>query len=152
MDERIKTFDEFWPFYVRQHLHPANRALHFLGTSAVLGIATLALVRRKPAWLLAAPVVGYGPAWIGHFLIEKNRPATFTYPVWSLLADFKMWGKIVTRSMAEEVRRAQEADRVSSPASSASTSSHEPLSNGVSHANVSLRCTLLPTFSVKATG
>jgi hypothetical protein len=60
---------------------------------------------RRPAWLLAVPVVGYGPAWIGHFFFEKNQPATFAHPLWSLRADFKMLGLAVRGRMGEELRR-----------------------------------------------
>ena len=104
--ERLKTFEEFWPFYVSQHSLPATRALHFAGTTMVLGVLAIAVARLSPWWALATPVLGYGPAWIGHFFFEKNRPATFTYPWWSLRGDFRMWRLMLMGKMGPEVERA----------------------------------------------
>src|SRR4051794_14560434 len=91
-EERLQSFEEFWPFYVHEHRNPVNRALHYTGTTLVLASVATAAVTMNPTWLLAAPVAGYGCAWIGHFFVEKNKPATFSYPLWSLRADFKMYG------------------------------------------------------------
>ena len=105
MSERIRSFREFWPYYVGEHLHPLCRRLHFIGTSCALAcLAALALTGRWPLAPLAL-VSGYGPAWIGHFFVEKNRPATLRYPLWSLLADFRMYGKMWLGAMDEEVAR-----------------------------------------------
>lgn len=101
----ISTFDEFWPHYVHAHRHPVNRALHYVGTTAALGAVTAAAVTLNPAWLLVAPVAGYGPAWIGHFLFEKNKPATFEHPLWSLRGDLKMYSLALRGKMAAEVER-----------------------------------------------
>ena len=95
------TFAEFWPYYVSQHVHPVNRWLHFAGTTAAM--ACVAASPIVPPLLAAAPVVGYGMAWIGHFAIEKNRPATFGNPLWSLRGDLKMWGLMVRGKMQAEV-------------------------------------------------
>ncbi|MEX0676832.1 MAG: DUF962 domain-containing protein [Pirellulales bacterium] len=103
---RIQSFAEFWPFYVRQHSLPACRALHFVGSTLVLVVIAAAAVYNW--WLLlAAPVVGYGFAWIGHFAIEKNKPASFDYPLWSFIADWKMWAIILVGRMGAEVEKAQ---------------------------------------------
>lgn len=103
--ERFQTFEDFWPYYVGEHAKKSTRTLHFLGTTAAVGCAAAGLLLGK-RWLLAiAPVCGYGPAWVSHFFIEKNRPATFTYPLWSLKADFVMWGKIARGEMDAEVAR-----------------------------------------------
>jgi hypothetical protein len=118
MDKRFESFDEFWPFYVREHKKKLTRQLHFVGTSAALACLAGGLIARKPLLLLAAPIAGYGPAWFSHFFIEKNRPATFTYPKWSLIADFVMWGKMIAGTMDTEVETvlAMEADeRFSDP-------------------------------------
>ena len=105
MVPRLSTYQEFWPYYVSEHSKPATRALHFLGTTlTLLTLAAAALV--KPWWLLAMPFAGYGPAWIGHFFVEKNRPATFTYPLWSLRADLRMFGLMLRGRMGPEVERA----------------------------------------------
>lgn len=105
------TFEQFWPHYVRAHAHRSTRALHAAGT--VLGVcATLAgLTSRRRRWLLAvAPLVGYGPAWLGHFLIEGNVPATFKHPLWSLRADLLMLGKMLAGTMDAEVEAALAED------------------------------------------
>ncbi|MEE2787479.1 MAG: DUF962 domain-containing protein [Myxococcota bacterium] len=103
--ERYQSFPEFWPFYVGEHRDPRNRALHYLGTTGVIGLMIAAIV-VGPWWLATLlPVCGYGFAWFGHFVIERNRPATFLYPRWSLLADFKMYGLAITGRMRGEVIR-----------------------------------------------
>jgi len=85
-----RSYEEFWPYYVTQHLHPVNRALHFLGTSLVLATLAAAIGLLSPLVLLLMPVAGYGPAWVGHFF-ERNRPATFEHPLWSLRGDLRMY-------------------------------------------------------------
>ena len=93
---RFRSFAEFYPWYLLQHRHPVCRRLHFLGTSLVL--LALALVAWRGAWpgLLALPIAGYGPAWVGHAFFERNRPATFRHPVYSLLGDFRMVRDMLT--------------------------------------------------------
>lgn len=103
--DRFQTFEEFWPFYVKEHAKKSTRILHFIGTTAAMGCLAGGLLTKK-RWLLAcAPVAGYGFAWASHFFVEKNRPATFTYPKWSLQADFVMWWKMVRGEMDAEVER-----------------------------------------------
>ena len=101
----IKSFEEFWPFYVREHSRGMTRALHFAGTAA--GLATVAALAAggKWKWLPRALVPGYAAAWAGHFLVEKNRPATFKYPLWSFMADQKMFALMLAGRMDEEVER-----------------------------------------------
>ena len=91
-EQRITSYREFWPVYVRQHGRPTTRLLHFIGTSGALALITMAAVLPQLWLLLAAPFSGYLFAWAGHFFIEKNRPATFTYPFFSLIGDFHMYG------------------------------------------------------------
>lgn len=100
-----KNFREFWPFYVGEHLDARNRQLHFIGSSAALALILVAIVSGQPWWLLAAVVAGYALAWIGHFTIERNRPATFRYPLYSLLGDWKMFALMLTGRMDREVER-----------------------------------------------
>jgi len=106
MARDYSSFAEFWPFYLREHSKPRTRALHFAGTTLVVALAIAAVLSGRWAWLLAIPVVGYGFAWIAHFAVEKNRPATFTYPLWSLAADFKMWWLWLTRRLGPELKKA----------------------------------------------
>jgi hypothetical protein len=106
MTRDYESFAEFWPFYLREHARPRTRALHYAGTTLVIGIAIFAAVTGRWLWLLAIPVAGYGFAWVAHFAVEKNRPATFTYPFWSLAADFKMWWLWLTGRLGKELERA----------------------------------------------
>ena len=102
---RIPSFEEFWPFYLGQHSKRLTRTLHFVGTNAAVVLALLA-ARHGNAWyLLAALIAAYALAWIGHFFVEKNRPATFTYPLWSFAADWKMWAFTWTGRLPKELRR-----------------------------------------------
>jgi hypothetical protein len=104
-EARYQTFEEFWPYYVGEHKDPVNRALHYVGTSLAIGTVATAALTANPTWLLLTPIVGYGPAWIGHFLIEQNRPATFKYPLWSLRGDLRMLRYALQGKMAAEVER-----------------------------------------------
>ena len=110
MTKTYTTFAEFWPFYLREHSKPATRALHYVGTSLVVALAGYALLMGEWLWLLALPLAGYFFAWLAHFTIEKNRPATFTYPLWSLFADFRMWWLWLSGGLKAELERADVAD------------------------------------------
>jgi hypothetical protein len=99
---RIQSFAEFWPFYVGQHRRHGTRVMHFAGSSAGLALWAAALAEGRPVYLLYGLVAGYALAWMGHFFIEKNRPATFQYPVWSFLADWKMYGLMWRGKMTAE--------------------------------------------------
>ncbi|MFO0757185.1 MAG: DUF962 domain-containing protein [Byssovorax sp.] len=104
-DAPFQSFEDFWPFYVREHANKTNRTLHFIGTSLAMGCVAAAALTKRKAFLLAAPVMGYGFAWFGHFVVEGNRPATFKYPAWSLRGDFRMWRLIAAGEMDDEVAR-----------------------------------------------
>jgi hypothetical protein len=102
---RIGSFREFWPYYLSQHRKRLTRSLHFFGTdAAAIGIVVAAL-QRSPRLLLTALGLAYGLAWVGHLLVEHNRPATFQYPLWSLAADWKMWALRLTGRLDAELRR-----------------------------------------------
>src|SRR5437763_1375442 len=81
------TYEEFWPYYVSQHLHPTTRQVHVFATTLAVGTAAVAVLLRRPKAVLAAPLVGYAPAWFSHFVVEKNKPASFGHPGWSAMAD-----------------------------------------------------------------
>ncbi len=100
-----RSYAEFWPIYVGAHRNPISRALHYLGTTAALVAVFYGLLAGDYMWVIAAPVLGYGPAWFGHFVVEGNRPATFGHPLWSLASDLRMLSLAVRGRMAEEVTR-----------------------------------------------
>ena len=104
-ETRYQSFSEFWPFYVSEHSKPATRALHLIGTTA--GIALLVYLIATGRWwlFLLGFVPGYGFAWLAHFLIEKNKPATFQYPLWSFMGDYKMIVLMLTGRMNQELER-----------------------------------------------
>lgn len=116
--KRLPNYRAFWPFYVREHRRPETRMLHFVGTSAAIALIVLAAVLGEPWLLLPAVVSGYFFAWTAHFFVERNRPATFTYPLYSLIGDFHMYGLMwFGRMNAVAARHTAEApdERVTAP-------------------------------------
>jgi hypothetical protein len=95
MNRRFASFREFYPFYLGEHANRTSRRLHFIGSCGVLALLALAILQRNLWWLLGALFCGYGFAWVGHFFFEKNRPATFRHPVYSLLGDWVMFKDIL---------------------------------------------------------
>ncbi len=105
MTDHIKSFKEFWPYYLNEHAKPLTRAIHLAGTGASIALLGAAVVIGQ-WWLpVAAIAAGYGSAWTAHAFVERNKPATFTYPLWSLKSDFKMFGHFVTGTLKSEVDR-----------------------------------------------
>ncbi len=107
MGAPIKTYGDFWPFYLGQHTRRANRNLHYFGSGLALAVVVWSVATQNWWWLLAASVAGYGPAWTGHYLIERNRPATFSYPFWSLYSDFRMFFTWLAGRLEGELARHQ---------------------------------------------
>lgn len=105
MTEKLKTYAAFWPYYLQEHSQTATRGWHYVGTALVLVCAGLG-VADNAWWFLAIPFAGYGFAWASHFLIEKNKPATFTYPFWSLISDFRMFGLWLTGRLGPHLNAA----------------------------------------------
>ena len=104
-DDHFESFDDFWPYYLGEHSDPTNRALHVGGLLAAAGVVGYVAATRKTKLLPLAPAFGYGAAWIGHFFSEKNRPATFSHPIWSILGDMKMTGMALSGRLDDELRR-----------------------------------------------
>ncbi|HLA13004.1 MAG TPA: DUF962 domain-containing protein [Pyrinomonadaceae bacterium] len=100
-----KSFEEFWPFYVSEHRKPETRLLHALGTTVGMACALGLLLTGRWRLLPLALIPGYGAAWFSHFVIEKNRPATFQYPLWSFMGDYKMLVLMLSGKMDAEVKR-----------------------------------------------
>ncbi len=96
MSERISSYADFFPYYLREHSNPTCRAMHYIGTTLVIALWVKFALTMDIMWLGISFFAGYGFAWFGHFFIEKNRPATFQYPLWSLVSDFRMYGLWLT--------------------------------------------------------
>lgn len=107
MAARIRTYAEFWPFYLAEHSRRATRALHYVGTGMIA--AVVAVAASTGAWwslVFTLPVL-YAFAWTAHFFIEHNKPATFTHPVWSLVSDFRMSALALTGRLGREYEKYQ---------------------------------------------
>jgi hypothetical protein len=109
-DREVTTFEQFWDFYVSAHKKKGTRILHFIGLTAAGACIAGGLLTKRRWLLLVAPVAGYGPAWFSHFFIEKNMPASFDYPLWSLKSDLRMWWLTLTGQMQAEVDRVVRAE------------------------------------------
>lgn len=97
MSGRFNSFREFYPYYLSEHRNPTCRRLHVVGSGLIVLLVVAVVVGAVSPWcLLAVPLLGYGFAWIGHFAFEKNRPATFTHPLWSLMGDWVMFKDVLT--------------------------------------------------------
>ena len=103
----LKSFAQFWPHYVAEHSRAGTRALHAAGTITSTALAVALLSTGRWRWLPLAFATGYAAAWAGHFLVERNRPATFRHPLWSFAADYKMVALMLTGRMRREVARAR---------------------------------------------
>lgn len=96
---RHQSFESFYPFYLGEHSNRTCRRLHFFGTSLGLGCFIAAAAHARPSLILLGLLLGYGFAWIGHFVFEKNKPASFKQPLYSFMGDWKMWWQILTRQI-----------------------------------------------------
>ena len=105
MSASPQNYSEFWDFYVQEHSKPATRALHFAGTSLGLGLLAYFIATGRWYFFPLFLVVGYAFAWFAHFVVEKNRPATFKHPLWSFISDFKMMAYMLMGRMSTELER-----------------------------------------------
>lgn len=94
--EKYTSFREFYPFYLNEHANPVCRRLHFIGSALIIVLLLYVMFSAQWRLLWAMPVIGYGFAWVGHFFFEHNRPATFQYPLYSLLGDWVMFRDMLT--------------------------------------------------------
>lgn len=97
MANRINSLKEFYPYYLEEHQNPTSRLLHFIGTGIVILLFLVAIITSSYIYLIFIPLVGYGFAWVGHFYFEKNKPATFKYPLYSLASDFLLFFDILRK-------------------------------------------------------
>lgn len=114
MSERIKTYGEFYQFYLTEHSKTGTRIFHFIGTLLVFVVIWYVISSGKERFLWYIPIFGYGFAWFSHAVIEKNRPATFKYPLWSLISDFRLFfelliGKQKFRGIAVKPQETEES-------------------------------------------
>ena len=106
-ERKYNSFWSFYPYYLTEHQDATNRLLHFIGTGLIIGFLIAGIILQN-WWLIAAiPFCGYGFAWIGHFFIERNGPATFTYPLYSLGSDFVMFWHILTGQLNKKLAEAK---------------------------------------------
>lgn len=95
-EKKFKNFSEFYPYYLSEHGNPVNRRLHFFGSLLTIIVVLFVIITQTWIALILVPILGYGFAWIGHYFVEKNKPATFTYPLYSLMGDWVMFKDILT--------------------------------------------------------
>lgn len=99
------SFSEFYPYYLTEHSKRGTRILHFIGTTLFFLLLIYSIVSMNGWLFLASVVMAYAFAWVGHFFIEKNKPATFQYPLWSLMSDFKLYFQIIAGKEGWEAKR-----------------------------------------------
>lgn len=118
MATRKSSYAEFWPFYLQEHAKPITRQVHYIGTGLGIGIALYAIATQSWVWLLAMPLAGYFFAWMSHAFVERNRPATFTHPLWSLISDYRMFFLWLSGRLGPELDKAGVSrDAAGSPSS-----------------------------------
>jgi len=105
LETRFDSFEAFWPFYLAQHSRAGTRRLHLLGTACAAVCLLVMVATLDVRWFVAAFALAYAFAWSGHYLVEDNHPATFTYPLWSLRGDVRMFRLWVAGRLEEEISR-----------------------------------------------
>lgn len=105
-ERKYKSFWSFYPYYLTEHGDPKNRLLHFVGTSLIIAFLIAGILLQNWWFIAVIPFCGYGFAWVGHFCIERNRPATFTYPLYSLGSDFVIFWHTLTGQINKKLAEA----------------------------------------------
>lgn len=108
MEKQYTSLREFYPYYLTEHQNFSSQALHFVGTGLFIAAAIYAIISENYWYFLLGPVIAYTFAWIGHFFFERNKPATFQYPLFSLLSDFIMWFHIITFQLPRKMKEARQ--------------------------------------------
>jgi hypothetical protein len=108
----IERYSDFWDFYVQEHSKPLTRILHFTGTTLGIGLLIFFIAFGRWYFFPLFLVVGYAFAWFAHFAVEKNKPATFKYPLWSFISDFRMMWYMITGRMGCEVERVTQNNHI----------------------------------------
>jgi hypothetical protein len=106
VESRYTSLKSFYPYYLTEHRNLTSRRLHFVGTALLLGLLVAFIITQEWRYFIAVPLVGYGFAWVGHFFFEKNKPATFKYPFFSLASDFIMFWHILTGQIDKKLAEA----------------------------------------------
>lgn len=107
METKFTSLKDFYPYYLTEHRDKTCQVLHFIGTSLVLFFLLFAIISQQFVYLWCCPLAGYAFAWVGHFFFEKNKPATFQYPFYSLASDFIMYFHIITFQLPQKMREAK---------------------------------------------
>ncbi len=113
MDKRYTSLKEFYPYYLTEHSNRTSRILHFIGTSLFISVLIYCAVTRTWNWFIAGPLIAYAFAWVGHFFFEKNKPATFKYPFYSLASDFIMLFHFLTGQLPNRRKAADAVHKAS---------------------------------------
>ena len=100
---RFNSFQAFYPYYLSEHRNPKCRTLHYIGSTLVVGVLLFSVLTGQWRWLWLLPLIGYGFAWLGHFIFEHNKPATFKHPWYSLLADWVMFKDFLTGQLKHKM-------------------------------------------------
>lgn len=109
MERKYKSFWSFYPYYLTEHSQPICRLTHYIGTTGLLVVIAASIYTENAKLLLFLPIVGYGFAWLGHFVFEKNKPATFQYPFYSLGSDFVMYFHFLTGQIDKKLEEAHKS-------------------------------------------
>ena len=104
--ERYTNYNDFFPFYLREHRKQSTRVFHYLGTIAYQVLFWTLIATQNFLFIPLILLAGYGPAWVSHFFIEKNKPATFKYPLWSLMGDHHMVWLMLTGKLKKKLNEA----------------------------------------------